>query len=253
VAFLLAALEPPTNLARRVRELQESLYRRWGLASPLALPPLIPLAFLDPGGSEIEEGGPRDLAEPTGAAPGARAVRRLAEDLRSALRGAAAPRAPRLRTGGLAVAGEMGAGPGAAALYWELAGEAELDAVRQELAALADLVCARAQAGPGWPALLPRPFPPHPGFFLALQESELDLRRVASELPPPQPLSFPAAAVTLLRVRRLPLEPLAAEEGPLPGAASPIEQPPWWRALIWEELLNLPLKKPPRRRPQESG
>jgi hypothetical protein len=251
VAFLLAALEPPTNVARRVRELQESLYRRWGLVSPLALPPLIPLAFLDPEGPDIAEGGPGTRPEARQPASAERALRLLGEDLRSALRGAAAPRAPRLRTAGLVVAGETGAGPGAAALYWELAGDAHPDAVRPELAALADLVCARARAGPGWPALLPLPFPLQPGFFLALRESELDLRRVASELPPPQPLSFPAAALALLCVRPLPLEPLAAEQGP--GAVSPIEQPPWWRALLWEELLNVPLKKPPRGPAQESG
>ncbi len=248
MVFILAALEPPTNVARRVRELQESLYRRWGLLSPLALPPLIPLAFLDPGGSGTAEGGPERRTEPSGSVPGARAARRLAEDLRSALRGAAAPRAPRLATGGLAVT-EQGAGP--AALYWELAGEAGPDAARTELAALTDLVCARAQAGPGWPVLLLRPFALHPGFFLALQEPELDLRRASSELPPPEPLSFPAAALTVLRVRGLHPEPLGAEEGP--GTASPIEPPPWWRALVWEELLNVPLKKPPRELPQESG
>ena len=38
--FLLFALSPPSNVARLVRGLQESLYRRWGLVSPLALPPL---------------------------------------------------------------------------------------------------------------------------------------------------------------------------------------------------------------------
>ena len=251
MVFLLAALEPPTNVARRVRELQEGLYRRWGLVSPLALPPLIPLAFLNPGSSSTAEGGPGDLLETRRPVPGKR-LRRLAEDLRSALRGADAPRAPRLRTGGLAVAEEE-AGPVPASLYWELAGRAERDEAQKELGALADLVCARAQAGPGWPVLLARPFALHPGFFLALQESELDLRRVASELPAPEPLSFPASALSLLRVRRLPLEPLTAAAGPLPGAESPIEQPPWWRALIWEELLNVPLKKPPREPSQEPG
>jgi hypothetical protein len=246
MVFLLAGLEPPTNVARLVRQLQESLYRRWGLASPLALPPLIPLAFLDPRGSQTGEGVPERPAEPSGAAPGARAVRLLAEELRAALRGASAPRAPRLHTHGLVVTDGAGAGPGAAALFWEVAAEPDHSGTREPLKALADLFRARVQAGPGWPALLPRPFPLHPGFYLALQEPGPDLRELASALPPPQPLSFPAAALTLLRVRRLLLEPLAAEGGPLPGAASPIEQPPWWRALIWEELLNVPLKKPPR-------
>jgi hypothetical protein len=112
---------------------------------------------------------------------------------------------------------------------------------REPLEELAALFRARVQAGPGWPALLPLPFPLHTGFFLALQEPGSDLRELALALPPPNPLSFPAAAFTLLRVRRLPLEPLASE------------QPPWWRALVWEELLNVPLKKPPREPAQESG
>jgi hypothetical protein len=48
VDFLLFGLEPPTNVARLVRQVQESLYARWGLVSPLALPPLVPLRFARP-------------------------------------------------------------------------------------------------------------------------------------------------------------------------------------------------------------
>jgi hypothetical protein len=269
VSFLLAGLQPPTNVARSVRQLQESLYRRRGLLSPLALPPLIPLLFLDPDATEAGAGDPDRLAGTPPPGPGSRAVRRLAEDLRSSFRGQSAPRAPRLRTGGLAVVREPDTAT--AALFWELSAEPAQGSAHAALASLADLFRARVQAGPGWPPLLPRPFPVHPGFFLALQETELDLNAAAAELSPPEPLSFPAAALTLWRVRRLRLEPLPAEEvqdsqaapvragsatpppaPPPPRSSAPIEQPPWWRVLVWEELLNMPLKKPSRELPQET-
>jgi hypothetical protein len=271
VSFLLAGLQPPTNVARSVRELQESLYSRRGLLSPLALPPLIPLLFLDPSASEVGADGSDRLAGTPPPGPGSRAVRRLAEDLRSSFRGESAPRAPRLRTGGLAVVREPDAAT--AALFWELGTEPARGSAHAALGLLADLFRAQVQAGPGWPPLLPRPFSVHPGFFLALQEGELDLNEAAAELPPLEPLSFPAAALSLWHVRRLHLEPLPAEEvqdsgaaqpvragsaaplaaAPPPGSSAPIEQPPWWRALFWEELLNVPLKKPPREKPQETG
>jgi hypothetical protein len=284
VAFLLAGLQPPTNVARRVRELQEILYQRWGLLSPLALPPLIPLAFFDPGAAGA---GGRGAARPSEAGaseacagevpagsrerapdsyppgPASRVASRLAEDLRRVLRGPSAPRAPRLRTAGLAVAGGPSSGQpaGTAALFWQLEAEPERGAPPGALTALADLVRARVEAGPRWPSLLPPPFPVHPGFFLALQEQELNVQEVAAALPPPEPLAFPAAALTVLRVRRLNLEPFpgdaAAATGPPtaagPGSAAAVAQPSWWRALLWEELLNVPLKKPPREAAQETG
>jgi hypothetical protein len=159
------------------------------------------------------------------------------------------------------VAGEPVAGSVAAALFWELGVGPDRGTARAALAALADLVRARVETGPGWPPLLTPPFPVHAGFFLALQEPELDLREVAAALAPPEPLSFPAAALTLLRVRRLHQEPFPDEAvpaagmaaAPAPGSAAALEQPPWWRALFWEELLNVPLKKPPREAPQETG
>jgi hypothetical protein len=308
VAFLLAGLLPPTNVARRVRELQESLYRLWGLLSPLALPPLIPLAFFDPGAdgagvgagdaggaagaAGARVGGAAGAGDPgagrpaTGAAgagaaagspehapgthrpdPAVRVARRLEEELRRVFRGQSAPRAPRFRNAGFTVAGEPASGPlagvagaAAAALFWEVAAEPDRGAARAVLAVLADLVRARVEAVAGWLPLLLYPFPLHPGFFLALQEPGLDLREVAAALPAPEPLSFPATALTVLRVRRLPLEPFpgdaaaAAEEAaaPPPGTAGAFEQPHWWRALLWEELLNVPLKKPPREAAQQT-
>jgi hypothetical protein len=283
MAFLLAGLQPPTNVARRVRELQESLYRRWGLLSPLALPPLIPLAFFDPGPGEasaegVGRAGARAAAdaarvgesgtgsqaqapETHSAVPAALALSRLEEELRRVFRGQSAPRAPRLRTAGMAVAGEPAAGSTLPALFWEVEAVPDRGAAQAALAALAGLVRARVEAGPGWPPLLSPPFPVHPGFFLALQEQEPDLQEVAATLPPAEPLSFPAAAITVLRVRRLRLEPFPdataaaagthATAGPFSAAA--VEQPSWWRALLWQELLNVPLRKPPREAAPETG
>jgi hypothetical protein len=96
--FLLFGLEPPSNLARAARRLQESLYAGWGLVSPLALPALVPLRFAAP-------------AQP----PDAGALRGLERELGRALRGPDALRAPRLRTCGWALRD--------GALFWELEGE----------------------------------------------------------------------------------------------------------------------------------
>jgi hypothetical protein len=48
----------------------------------------------------------------------------------------------------------------------------------------------------------------------------------------------------LLGVRRLAPEPLDPLESPSPA-------PPWYRALEWEQLLRLPLRKSPGK--QDSG
>lgn len=193
VGFLLFALSPPTNVARAVREVQESLYARWGLISPLSLPPLQPLLF-------------------AAGAPSPAEVLRLATALSSRLRGGQALCAPRFRTGGFAVV--------QGALFWELAGDPA------PLRALARTLCP-------WPALEPPPFPPAQGFFLALDEPGIDLEQAARELAPPPGMGFPASALVLLSVRRLRPDP--------PQAA-----PPWYRALEWEELIRIALKKPGR-------
>lgn len=119
--FLLFALSPPSNVARLVRGLQESLYRRWGLVSSLALPPLLPLRF----------------AAPT-VLPARPVIRQLAADLHARLRGERAPRAPRLRTAG--VTALLGA------LFWELTGDT---------VPLRELVAAVSP----WPSLEPPPSP----------------------------------------------------------------------------------------------
>ncbi len=44
--FLLCALTPPGSINREIGKIRDILYSRWGLASALALPVLIPLLFL---------------------------------------------------------------------------------------------------------------------------------------------------------------------------------------------------------------
>jgi hypothetical protein len=206
VEFLLFGLEPPSNVARAARQLQESLYAGWGLVSPLALPALVPLRFAAP-------------AQPP--TPGA--LRRLERELGAALRGTGAPRAPRCRTGGSALRDGV--------LFWELEGETG------PLASLADRLCP-------WPAPEPLPFPALPGFLLALPEPGADLSRAAAGLSLPPPAFFSTLALVLLAVRALTPEPLDPHDRPPPA-------PPWYRALEWEELLRLPLRKPPDK--QDSG
>lgn len=208
--FLLFGLEPPSNIARLARQAQESLYAAWGLVSPLALPPLVPLRFAAP---------PRP--------PAAEELRRLEREFGQALRGPAAPRAPRCRT----AAGALHEG----VLFWEL--EAETG----PLAALVERLCP-------WPAPEPPPFPPWPGFLLALPEPGPDLGRAAAGLSLPPPDSFTTLALVLLGVRRLTPEPLERVDPPAPPR-------PWYRALEWEQLLSLPLRRPPRepRGQQDSG
>jgi hypothetical protein len=197
VEFLLFGLEPPTNIARAARQAQESLYAGWGLVSPLALPPLIPLRFASPD-------------KP----PSAEERQRLERALTAALRGPDAPRAPRCRTAGSALR--------EGALFWELEGE------------LGPLASLAGRLSP-WPAPELPPFAPHSGFLLALPEPGADLRLAAAGLRLPPVASFTVSALVLLAVRRIPVEPLAPAE--------PLPPPAWYRALEWEQLLRLPLRK----------
>ena len=199
--FRLFALEPPTNIQRAVQAIQEQLYSRWSLVSALALPPLIPLLFVH-GASRISEG-------------------KQAEALRTALRGQAAPRAPRLATGSYILAGEC--------LFWEVISGGP-GGTLQELSGL----CLRFLAGfsEAQRAREP-PFPEQTGFLLALREQGVDLGQALSDLSPAPRLTFPVSALVLLRALSLPSIPAGAER-------------PWWEALQWEEALRAPLKKPKR-------
>jgi hypothetical protein len=48
--FLLCALIPPGSMEAHVGRVQETLFSEHGLASAQAVPPLVPIAFLDPAG-----------------------------------------------------------------------------------------------------------------------------------------------------------------------------------------------------------
>jgi hypothetical protein len=181
VDFLLFGLEPPTNVARLVRQVQESLYARWGLVSPLALPPLVPLRFARPE-----------------APPQSEELRGLARGLAPVLRGPSARPAPRFRTAGFSLR--------RGALYWEL--DWQLDGEPGALQAAID------GASP-WPALEDPPFPAAQGFFLALPEGKVDLTQAAPALSLPPATAFTALALVLLSVRRLAPKPLPpATEAP---------------------------------------
>jgi len=75
VDYWILGLKAPTNIEKRVTELQTSLYRDWELASALALPVMIPISFLPPQPASQDSGG-----------------------LRSALRRVVGKQAPYLRT-----------------------------------------------------------------------------------------------------------------------------------------------------------
>ena len=47
--YWILGLKAPTNIEKKVTELQTSLYREWELASALSLPVMIPISFLPPG------------------------------------------------------------------------------------------------------------------------------------------------------------------------------------------------------------
>ncbi|MBA7681432.1 hypothetical protein ES703_89770 [subsurface metagenome] len=48
MGYRLCALFPPGSVEKEIAQVQEKLFKSWGLVSALALPPLIPLFFLPP-------------------------------------------------------------------------------------------------------------------------------------------------------------------------------------------------------------
>jgi hypothetical protein len=236
VEHALLFLKGPTNIEKKVRELQLRLYREWDLPSGLAFPVMIPLCFV--------------------ALPGAC---RPAE-LRELLRRSAGRRAPYLRTGSILEAGGF--------LFWELEPREDLRRLEES--------CARAFPGtgagephpreareqapqPGWkpheepdrepaaggPSVRQALFPTGRGFYLGSAEG-----RSCSSLPTleaPEPLLFPAKEAVLLRFHPLGQgirtdEHGAVEDG-AEGKSSTAPSPPWLRSLFWEELERIPLRK----------
>ena len=58
--YALLALKGPSNIEKKVRELQSALYRQGGLASSLALPVMIPLCFVTASAIPAKRGELRD-------------------------------------------------------------------------------------------------------------------------------------------------------------------------------------------------
>jgi hypothetical protein len=89
VDYWILGLKAPTNIEKKVTELQTSLYRDWELASALTLPVMIPISFLPPGPASQEP-----------------------EALRSALRGIVGKQAPYFRSASIIVV--------EGCLFWDL-------------------------------------------------------------------------------------------------------------------------------------
>jgi hypothetical protein len=192
--FSLLCLRAPGSVEKEVAALQDRLYTRLGRVAGLCLPPQIPLLWL-PAGEALSN-------PPAGEA--------LSELLAAGLR---------LSTRGYQEAGGC--------LFWGLAAPRPFSAWRR---ALLDRLSpgGRAKAAAGRDL-----FPRHAGFFLARREEEQGLpawpagpEALSALLGPPRAISFPVAALSLLKIRLL-----AA-----PGR--------WWQGLVWEEAARLPFKKP---------
>jgi len=207
VEYALLALKGPSNIEKKVRELQSSLYRQGGLVSALALPVMIPLCFVEPG-----------------ALPAKRS------ELRGSLRRAAGKEAPYLNSGSVADSGGF--------LFWDLAPRRELQRLRRSCEKVFAPEDGRQadQQGPRQPDL----FPVARGFFLCSLQGRSRERIPSFTLS--EPLRFPAKAAFLLRFHSLEVEPgtesPAAELGP-----SPTPGRLWWKSLFWEKLEEIPLRK----------
>jgi hypothetical protein len=164
VEYALLTLRGPTNIEKKVRELQSSLYRQGGLISARALPVLIPLCFVRPDAIPAEQAALRDI-----------------------LRRAVGRDAPYLNTGPVAESDGF--------LFWELSPRSEL----QRLRSSCEEVFAPAAHQP--PTEQPDLFPVARGFFLCALEGQPPDRR--PPLPVPESQRFPAKAAFLLLVRPL--------------------------------------------------
>ena len=202
--YALLALKGPSNIEKKVRELQSSLYRQGGLTSALALPVMIPLCFVEPGVAS---------AKPS--------------ELRRHLRLAVGKEAPYLTSKSIAECDGF--------LFWDLAPRRELERLRRSC----ERVFAPASSHPRAERQSGRQLDLIPvcrGFFLCSLEG-----RSRSAVPSPavsEPLRFPAKSVFLLHLHPLETEPWRNERG-----VCATEDRPWWNALYWEKLGEIPLRK----------
>jgi hypothetical protein len=201
--FALVALRGPSNIEKKVRELQGTLYRESGLASAQALPAIIPLCFL------ARNGIPATSAE-------------LREDLRRAV----GREAPYLTSGAVAECDGF--------LYWELAPRKELQRLRRN--------CEKVFASPGTRAVdreaarQPEVFPVGRGFFLCSLQGRS--RNKVPFLEVLETLRFPVKAAFVLHVHTLGLESGTGQKD-----ASARDDRPLWKSLFWEKLEEIPLRK----------
>ena len=205
--FALLALRAPSNIEKKVRDLQTSLYRLRGLASGRALPVIIPLCFLDP-----------------------RSIPSKPEELRKSLRGALGKTAPFLTSGSVAECDGF--------LYWDLSPRRELERLRRSCDAM--FTHAETEQGGRQSTRKPDLFPVARGFFLcSLQGRRKNtLPSTLSSVEVPEPLRFPAKGGFLLRLRSLGTEPGATTT---PSSTGKARSP--WTALFWEKLEEIPLRK----------
>jgi hypothetical protein len=193
VDYWILGLKAPTNIEKKVTELQTSLYRNWELASAVALPVMIPISFLPP---------QPDSEDPA--------------TLRRTLRQVVGKQAPSFRTASIIEIEDF--------LFWQLEPREQL----QRLAASCSEGLARGDARQE------SPFPVGQGFYLGALEGQSEPR--VDSIAAPEPLSFPARAVVLIRVH------LLAGDVPTTDQGCAATQK-WWQSLFWEELARLPLRK----------
>jgi hypothetical protein len=205
VEYALLALSGPSNIEKKVRELQSSLHRQGGLASARALPVLIPLCFVEPGVIPAKRG-----------------------DLRDRLRRSVGREAPYLTTGSIAECGGF--------LFWDLAPRRQLQRLRRscgEAFTPADEQHASQREARQLDLL-----PVARGFLLCSLQGRS--RDTIPSLMVSEPLRFPARTAFLLQIHPLDVEPGRA--GPQQGAYA-TEGRLWWKSFFWEKLEEIPLRK----------
>jgi hypothetical protein len=201
--FVLLALGAPSNIEKKVRDLQTRLYRQGGLASARALPVIIPLCFLDP-----------------------RLIPSKPEELRKRLHGALGKEAPYLSSGTVAECDGF--------LYWDLSPRRELQRLRRNC----ETVFTDSEAGQidRQPARQPDLFPIARGFFLCSLQGRQ--KNTLPSLHVSEHVRFPAKAGFLLHLQSLRTEP-----GATTSSVSSDEEWSPWTALFWEKRGEIPLRK----------
>ena len=198
------ALRGPSNIEKKVRELQSNLYRQGGLSSALALPAFIPLCFVAHG----------RMAGTSG-------------KLREQLRRAVGREAPYLTGGAIAECGGF--------LFWNLAPRRELQHLKRSCEKV--FVSPPDTRSPDKEATRELdPFPVARGFFLCSLQGRNS--NTVPSLKVSQDLRFPVKAAIVLRIQTLSMDIGTAEQG-----TSAKDDRPLWKSVLWEKLEEVPLRK----------